>query len=62
MAPNRFWVVILGQGLNAVFQTILIIIPPKLAAVWFGAKEISTACSIGIIAASVIHAQIFLQN
>ncbi|KAF5296867.1 hypothetical protein FQA39_LY12385 [Lamprigera yunnana] len=45
--PNRFWVLMLGQGVVGVSQVFVLPIPSLLAAEWFGANEVSTACSIG---------------
>lgn len=47
---ERFAVVLLGQGLAAIAQTLLLPMPPKLAALWFGdsqrvlANMISSTC------------------
>ncbi|KAF2887812.1 hypothetical protein ILUMI_18361, partial [Ignelater luminosus] len=48
VSPDRFWLVILGQGIVGSSEVFMLGIPPKLAAVWFGPKEISSACSIGV--------------
>ncbi|XP_031344986.1 feline leukemia virus subgroup C receptor-related protein 2-like [Photinus pyralis] len=45
---DKFWVVLVGQGVSAVSGIFIIQLPPMLAAVWFGSEEVSTACSIGI--------------
>lgn len=54
VSPDRFWVVILGQGVVGISQVFLLGIPSKLAAVWFGPKQVSSACSIGIFGIEVI--------
>ena len=46
--PNRFWVTLLGQGIVASSQLFILNIPPRLAAVWFGSKEVSSATSFGV--------------
>ncbi|KAF2888720.1 hypothetical protein ILUMI_17453 [Ignelater luminosus] len=49
VSPDRYWVVLLGQGVVGIFEVFLLGVPPKLAAVWFGPHEVSTACSIGVL-------------
>lgn len=49
VAPGRFWILLLGQSIVGISQVLILPLPPKLAAVWFGPNEVSTACSIGII-------------
>ncbi|KAI4454468.1 major facilitator superfamily protein-related [Holotrichia oblita] len=46
--PDLFWVSFMGQVVVFAFQTFILSLPPKIAAVWFGPNEISTACFIGI--------------
>ncbi|KAK5614429.1 Feline leukemia virus subgroup C receptor- protein 2 [Crenichthys baileyi] len=46
--PDLFWVTLLGQSASAVAQVFILGIPSSLASVWFGAEEVSTACSIGV--------------
>jgi FLVCR family MFS transporter 7 len=47
---GRFAVVLIGQSLAAIAQTLLLPLPPKLAALWFGesqrvlANMISSTC------------------
>ncbi|CAL4131180.1 unnamed protein product, partial [Meganyctiphanes norvegica] len=48
VAPDRFWVTFLGQFITAVSQIFILGIPPRLAAVWFGADQVSTACAVGV--------------
>lgn len=47
--PHLYWVTVLGQCLCAVTQVLTLGIPPRLAAVWFGQNEVSSACSIGVL-------------
>ncbi|XP_069694733.1 choline/ethanolamine transporter flvcr2b-like [Periplaneta americana] len=46
--PDLFWVTFVGQTLVAMSQVFMLSVPPTLAAIWFGAKEVSTACSIAV--------------
>lgn len=47
--PDLYWVTVLGQFFSAASQVLFLGIPSKLAAVWFGPHEVSTACSIGVL-------------
>uniref|UniRef100_T1IXB3 Major facilitator superfamily (MFS) profile domain-containing protein n=1 Tax=Strigamia maritima TaxID=126957 RepID=T1IXB3_STRMM len=49
VAPDRFIVTMVGQTIVAASQVFVLSIPPRLAAVWFGPKEVSTACAIGVL-------------
>lgn len=53
VSPERFWVVLLGQGVVGISQIFMLGIPPKLAAVWFGSNQVSSACSIGLLGIQV---------
>ncbi|XP_015364168.1 PREDICTED: feline leukemia virus subgroup C receptor-related protein 2-like [Diuraphis noxia] len=46
--PDRFMITLLGQGLVACSQAFILSLPSRLAAVWFGSTEVSTACSLGV--------------
>nr|XP_046268252.1 feline leukemia virus subgroup C receptor-related protein 2 isoform X3 [Scatophagus argus] len=46
--PDLFWVTILGQFATSLAQVFILGMPSRLASVWFGADEVSTACSIGV--------------
>ncbi|XP_014473180.1 PREDICTED: feline leukemia virus subgroup C receptor-related protein 2 [Dinoponera quadriceps] len=48
VATDRFWITFLGQSLVAVSQTFILSVPARLAAVWFGPDQVSSACSIGV--------------
>ncbi|EFN87426.1 Feline leukemia virus subgroup C receptor-related protein 2 [Harpegnathos saltator] len=48
VANDRFWITFLGQSLVAVSQTFILSVPARLAAVWFGPDQVSSACSIGV--------------
>lgn len=46
--PSLFLVTMLGQTIVAVSQIFILGIPPQLAGVWFGDKEVSRACAVGV--------------
>lgn len=46
--PNLFPVTFLGQFVCSIATVFVLGIPSYLASVWFGEKEVSTACSIGV--------------
>lgn len=46
--PSLFWVTMLGQFASSLAQVFILGIPSRLASVWFGVDEVSTACSIGV--------------
>lgn len=46
--PDLFWVTMLGQFGCALSQVFILGVPSRLASVWFGANEVSTACAIGV--------------
>lgn len=46
--PDLFWVTMLGQFSCSISQVFILGMPSRLASVWFGADEVSTACSIGV--------------
>ncbi|XP_013176880.1 PREDICTED: feline leukemia virus subgroup C receptor-related protein 2 isoform X2 [Papilio xuthus] len=45
---DMFWLGFAGQTVVAVSQVFILNVPPRLAAVWFGADQVSSACSIGV--------------
>ncbi|XP_060867819.1 heme transporter FLVCR2-like [Metopolophium dirhodum] len=47
-SPDRFYMTMLGQTIAASSQVFILNLPARLAAVWFGPSEVSTACSIGV--------------
>lgn len=48
VSPDRFWVTFLGQAIVGFSQIFILSIPARLAAVWFGPQQVSSACSIGV--------------
>lgn len=48
VAPDLFYVVLIGQTVASVAQIFLLGVSPNVAAVWFGADQVSLACSIGV--------------
>ena len=46
--PDRFAVLMLGQTICAIGQVFILGIPARLAAVWFGSHEVSTATAMGV--------------
>lgn len=46
--PDLFGVTLLGQFASSLAQVFILGMPSRLASVWFGADEVSTACSIGV--------------
>uniref|UniRef100_A0A1I7XF20 MFS domain-containing protein n=1 Tax=Heterorhabditis bacteriophora TaxID=37862 RepID=A0A1I7XF20_HETBA len=45
---DGFWITFLGQTIVGASQMFTLGIPPRLAAVWFGPDEVSTACAAGV--------------
>ncbi|GFO46731.1 feline leukemia virus subgroup c receptor-related protein 2 [Plakobranchus ocellatus] len=48
ISPGRFGLLMFAQTICAVAQLFVLGIPARLAAVWFGPNEVSTATSIGV--------------
>ncbi|XP_036406353.1 feline leukemia virus subgroup C receptor-related protein 2-like isoform X2 [Megalops cyprinoides] len=46
--PDLFGVTMLGQFACALAQVFILGMPSRIASVWFGSEEVSTACSIGV--------------
>ncbi|KAI5168876.1 feline leukemia virus subgroup C receptor-related protein 1 [Manis pentadactyla] len=46
---HLFWVTMLGQCLCSVAQVFILGLPSRLASVWFGPKEVSTACATAVL-------------
>ncbi|PNF35121.1 Feline leukemia virus subgroup C receptor-related protein 2 [Cryptotermes secundus] len=47
-SPDMFVVAFVGQTLVAMSQVFILSVPARLAAVWFGPNEVSSACSVGV--------------
>lgn len=47
--PSMFAVTFFGQFVCSVATVYILGIPSRLASVWFGQQEVSTACSIGVL-------------
>lgn len=47
--PDMYALAFFGQFICAVASVFILGIPSKLASLWFGEKEVSTACSIGVL-------------
>lgn len=48
VSPDLFYVTFIGQSLIASTQVIVLNVPGRLAANWFGPRQVSTATSIGL--------------
>ncbi|XP_074078730.1 choline/ethanolamine transporter FLVCR1 [Macrotis lagotis] len=48
-APGRYGLTLLGQLLCAVAQVFLLGLPSHVASVWFGPREVSTACATAVL-------------
>ncbi|XP_063546183.1 heme transporter FLVCR2-like [Cydia strobilella] len=46
--PGGFYVTLTGQAVVAVAQVLMLSVPQKLSSIWFGEREVSSACSIGV--------------
>lgn len=46
--PNLFAVTFLGQFCCSFAQVFILGMPSRIASVWFGSEEVSTACAIGV--------------
>ncbi|KAB1258992.1 Feline leukemia virus subgroup C receptor-related protein 1 [Camelus dromedarius] len=46
---HLFWVTMMGQCLCSVAQVFILGLPSHIASVWFGPKEVSTACATAVL-------------
>ncbi|KAK9878703.1 hypothetical protein WA026_023402 [Henosepilachna vigintioctopunctata] len=53
VSSDRFHLIIISQTFSAIAQVFLRNIPTKVASVWFGPDEVSTACAICVMACSI---------
>lgn len=51
--PDRFAVLMVGQTVCSIAQVFTLSLPARIAAVWFGPNEVSTATAIGIFGIQV---------
>ncbi|XP_072503974.1 choline/ethanolamine transporter FLVCR1 [Notamacropus eugenii] len=49
VAPHLYWVTMLGQLLCSVAQVFILGLPSHVASVWFGPREVSTACATAVL-------------
>ncbi|CAL7940713.1 unnamed protein product [Xylocopa violacea] len=49
VSPDRFYVTFIGQSLVAIVQTVVLMIPGRLAAQWFDSNQVSTATSFSVL-------------
>lgn len=54
LSPDRFYVTFIGQTVAGVAQIFVLGVPAKLAAVWFGQDQVSSACAVGVFGNQVI--------
>jgi FLVCR family feline leukemia virus subgroup C receptor-related protein len=46
--PDCFYMAFVGQALVGMAQIFILGVPARLAAVWFGSRQVSTACALGV--------------
>uniref|UniRef100_A0A8C5T1B6 Feline leukemia virus subgroup C receptor-related protein 2 n=1 Tax=Malurus cyaneus samueli TaxID=2593467 RepID=A0A8C5T1B6_9PASS len=54
LKPHLFPVTVLGQVICALAQVFILGMPSRIASVWFGSHEVSTACSIAVFGNQVM--------
>lgn len=59
--PGRFYVSFIGQTVVALAQVFILGVPPRLAAIWFGPGEVSTATAIGVFG-NQVHIKLDYRN
>ncbi len=52
---SRYWLALIGQIISASSQPLVLPMPTKVAAVWFGENERTTANTIAFIGISLLH-------
>ncbi|KAI4454467.1 major facilitator superfamily protein-related [Holotrichia oblita] len=60
--PDLFYVGFIGQTVVFVSQLFILSLPPKVASVWFGPNEVSTACSLGVFGTQLGTALSFIVS
>ncbi len=58
--PDLFPVTFFGQFMCSVAQVFILGMPSRIASVWFGSEEVSTACSIGVFGNQVGFSKIII--
>lgn len=48
-APGLFWVTMVAQVVCSVAQVFILGLPSRIASVWFGPREVSTACATAVL-------------
>ncbi|XP_060763658.1 heme transporter FLVCR1-like isoform X1 [Neoarius graeffei] len=48
-APGLFWVTMTAQVVCSVAQVFILGLPSRIASVWFGPREVSTACAVAVL-------------
>jgi FLVCR family feline leukemia virus subgroup C receptor-related protein len=61
-SPDLFVVAFVGQTVVAMSQVFVLSVPARLAAVWFGQHEVSSACSIGVFGNQVRHCVLHVSS
>ncbi|KAL3280219.1 hypothetical protein HHI36_017718 [Cryptolaemus montrouzieri] len=54
ISPDSFYWILISQTICAIAQVFMLLTPSKLASVWFGAEEVSTACAIGLFGTQMV--------
>ncbi|KPP66684.1 feline leukemia virus subgroup C receptor-related protein 1-like [Scleropages formosus] len=49
VGPHLFWVTMAAQVICSVGQVFILGLPSRIASVWFGPKEVSTACAMAVL-------------
>lgn len=62
ISPDRFAVLMFAQTVCAIAQIFILGLPAKIAAVWFGPNEVSTATSLGVFGNQVWVLDSFLSQ
>ncbi|KAK9692558.1 Major Facilitator Superfamily [Popillia japonica] len=60
--PHLFYLGFIGQTTVFVSQLFILSLPPKVASVWFGPNEVSTACSLGVFGTQLGTALSFMVS
>lgn len=62
VSPDRFPLLMLAQTICAIAQVFILGLPARLAAVWFGPNEVSTATAIGVFGNQVSFKKYFIYT